>query len=479
MTKTEKEKNILRHGALIAALPLSLATVLLYNSERMRASAGAVSVFEGTMASSISALEETPVELKSVRFSIGVSACGAGDYCEDASTITAAYTLYNPTETQQKVSLAFPYELIETCAQTSDWNKPENCRIHSDGEEIPFQIRHTYKKMSKFPAAVDYSQPIVTGKDFFSPSLPVVKYTYKISLSQAYENYSTVKLFLNGDARTGIVRETADGADIKNGYRYLRYETKEKEFDVTYYALGGTCEVCFTDCADESEQPQIALVEKAETTFSEFCEQARPDWIDAEDWYAAAVDFFEDAELYGTYPSLKYCAEQSFVRWYLYEVTVPAQGTNEHTVSVPFYPATSRNANRYCVRLSSLATFPRFGEFAVEVQTPLTMVYSNMDFTREGDCYVMQREGCPYGDLEFFLSAAEDNTPFVPNNEGNPLIVALIILSVVVLGAAAVTVVLVVKGKRARKHSELLRQQADRCRPEEGKIDDAFRDDID
>ena len=478
MSKTEKEKNILRHGDLITALPLSFASLLLCNLKPVNAQAGAGSVFEGTTVSCISALGDTPAELKSVRFSIGVPACGASDYGEDAPTFTAAYTLYNPTETEQKISLAFPYELIESCSQTSDWNNTENCRIRSGEENIPFNVRYTYKKSSAYNAAFDFSQQLLTGKKFFSPELSVVKYTYRIALPREHEDYCTVKMFLQGDTRTGIVRETWGGIDVKNGYRYLRYETKAKECEVTFYTLGGASEVAFIDCDAEGETPEATLVEREETTFARYVEAARPAWIGKDDWYAACVDFYEETEQYGTYPALEFCAEQSFVRWYLYEISVPAHEEKEHTVSVPFYPATSREANRYYVRLSSLASFPRLGEFAVEIDTPLFLSYSNMDFTKDGDSYTLRRDGYPYGDLEFFLSESKEAAPFTPNNESNSLIVAIVILAVVLAGAFTVTVVLLVKSRRVRKQSELLRRQADMCRPEEGKIDDPpFHDD--
>lgn len=469
--------NFLRRSALWAALPLSAASMLLFPLRQTQANAGAMPYFEGTSASCITVIGETPVELKSARFTLNVPCYGACDYGENAPTVQADYTLYNPTDEAQTVQLAFPYELVKYDQNAEEWNGQENCTLRAGDKKIEYSLHYSYRASGGFDAAAcieHYRKP----DEFFSPELTVTKYVCKISLP-AGESESFVKVYLGGDSRSKIVcGDDCLSAFVENGYRCLGYRVSEQSNEIVYYAVGGENgveRVCYGKRergGTPAEELPFVLSEKTEQTFSAFAESFRSDALSSEDWYRAAVDFFNDNEHSGMLPPLSVCEESSFVRWYLYTVELSAGGIAEHTVVAPLYPASSPEANYFTYQLSPLTGFGDCGAVEIILNTPYVLTYSSVEFEKREGGYAFSRGMLPYGDLAFALAQAPKGQTFVPDKpRQNPLVVAIVILVVLVVGAVAIAVVLTVKNKRAHRKSEEARRRAEMTRPEEGRID--------
>lgn len=110
MKGIEKQKKLFRYGVFLTALPLSFAS---FSCGRGKTDASAADqYFEGTSVACVSALRETPVGIESARISFGVPRYGVQSYGKEAPSFQATYVFYNPTDKDETLSLAFPYELI-------------------------------------------------------------------------------------------------------------------------------------------------------------------------------------------------------------------------------------------------------------------------------------------------------------------------------------------------------------------------------
>ncbi len=474
--KTNTEHNFLR-GALWAALPLSAATMLLFPLRQTQASAGAMPYFEGTSASCVTVIGETPVELKSARCTLSVPCYGACAYGEDAPSVRADYALYNPTQEAQTVQLAFPYELVKYGQNAEGWNGQENCTLRAGEEDIDYTLHYSYRASGGFNASSCVEQYLKTD-EFFTPDLTVTKYVYKITFAED-DGDAFVKVYLGGDARSKIVRgDDSISSFVENGYRCLGYRVSAAKNEIVYYAIGGENEAerMFYGKRERglsaADELPFELVEQSQQSFSAFAEEYRDDGISSGDWYRAAVDFFNDNEHSGILPPLTLCRDCPFVRWYLYSIELPAGGMAEHTVNAPLYPASSPEANCFTYQLSSLTGFGSCGRVEIVLNTPYVLAYSSVEFEKGEGVYAFERETLPYGDLAFVLTQMPKEQTFIPDKvRHDPLIVAIVILVVLVAGAVAVAIVLTVRGKRERKKSEEARRRAEMARPEEGRID--------
>lgn len=470
------EHNFIRWGALFAALPLSAVSLLLFPVRQTQAQAGADRYFEGTSASCVTVIGQTPVELKSARFTLDVPCYGACEYGERAPSVRADYTLYNPTQQDKTVNLAFPYELVKYGQNAESWNGQENCSLRAGEEDIDYSLHYSYRASGGFDAAacIEHFQKI---DEFYTPDLTVTKYVYRVTLSQE-EAETYVKIYLGGDPRSKVVRgEECLSACVENGYRCLSYRLSAERSEIVYYAIGGENEAVRVSCGKRergvtAEELPFALVQKEEQRFSAFAERYRSDALSSEDWYRAAVDFFNDNEHSGMLPPLTVCKESAFVRWYLYSLSVPAGGMSRHTVTAPLYPASSPEANGFYYQLSPLSGFGGCGDVEIYLNTPYVLAYSSVDFEKGENGYVFSRETLPYGDLTFVIAQSAKAQPFLPDPvRRDPLTVAIVILAVLVAGSIGIAVVLSVKNKRACQKSEEARRRAEMGKPEEGRID--------
>lgn len=302
------------------------------------------------------------------------------------------------------------------------------------------------------------------------------KYTYRITMSEQNDAESFVKVYIKGTPRTKIMREKdCASAFVENAYRCLGYVVKNGGREITYYSIGGESEISCLSCDGGGAEFAAELVDKSCETFKAFAEAFRPDGVfSEEDWYWIAVDFFNDTVYKGALlPPLSYVQDCSFVRWYFYELAVPAGAIKENTVSAPLYPASSQDANRFRCQISSLSSFPFFGGITVEVNTPLNMSYSSLEFTKEENVFSFRREELPFGELSFVLSETKGEGVFgAEGRRLDPMLLSIILLSVAVAGAIVATTVLYVKNKRARAISARKQTRAQMGRPEEGKIED-------
>lgn len=450
----------------------------------MRAAASPVPYFEGTNASCVTVLGQTDCELASVRLSISVPEYGVGVYGANAPVSTATYALYNPTDSAQTVRLGFPYELVRRGDAATSWNEKENCTLTGEDGSLSYETHYTYKKSSGFDALACAKH--LSGEytdEFYKSDLTVTKYVYRIALDEG-EPDCYIKAYLKGDTNSKIVRgENCVSGFEENLYRCLGCMVSQEENTISYCVIGGENEIaCLSrtrrDKRAYAEELTAVLEEKTVTTFSEWVSACRLEALGEDDWYHAVVDYFNDNDCSGILLPIEFCAECPFVRWYVYDLTVPAGGTTEHTVTAPLYPASSTEANKFCYQLSPLSGFNKCGEITIELKTPYHVQYSTVELTPKEGGYTFSREGLPYGEFTFSLAQEPPGQPFVPDdNAQNSLIVAIVVLIVVVAGAVVTAVVLSVRGKKAYEKSELARRRAEMGKCEEGRIDEENTDD--
>ena len=116
---------------------------------------------------------------------------------------------------------------------------------------------------------------------------------------------------------------------------------------------------------------------------------------------------------------------ENFLRWYEYEISIPAGGTITNTVTAPIYPSMNTRYEppiyMYTYLLSPATTWAEFGKLDIVVNTPYYLTESGGEFSFEKTetGYQTSLDGLPEGELEFTLS--ESAKPKAPRGHLNAL----------------------------------------------------------
>jgi len=138
---------------------------------------------------------------------------------------------------------------------------------------------------------------------------------------------------------------------------------------------------------------------------------------------------------------------ENFLRWYEYEISIPAGGTITNTVTAPIYPGMNTRYEppiyMYTYLLSPATTWAEFGKLDIVVNTPYYLTESGGEFSFEKTetGYQTSLDGLPEGELEFTLS--ESAKPKAPRGFSGGLQVGCV--------AGAVALLSYVQLKRNKK----------------------------
>ena len=181
------------------------------------------------------------------------------------------------------------------------------------------------------------------------------------------------------------------------------------------------------------------------------------------DRYNAVVDcMISDYEKRGEILTLPVVMniEENLMRWYQYQMTVPAGETVINEVSAPIYPDINGRMNpsvyQYTYLLSPARSWAGFGKLDIKIITPYYLIESDifpkLEKTESG--YATSLDGLPSGELVFSLSSdpspKREITPYTFLGIG----VYIAIIGAIMLPIAAVTVVIVVIVVKKRRRGK-------------------------
>lgn len=401
----------------------------------------------------------------------------ASQLTEYRASVTARYEFYNPKDYDVTATLAFPFGVFPeyVYADTDDFYTSVTTQrygVKLNGEAAEVVLRHTY--FDKYSENFDIAEQLSRLRDGYSadplcsPDTVVTGYHYKVTNTED-ECYAVIKISGIGENRL-IVADHEYQSSYKDGMEIGFFiDENEGQDGFTVWCIGAPL--------DDTVNPQLinnsiynktasgtVAVKTVETmTLREFAllKHDNEGGISETDWYNAVVDsikvnWTED----GIIPHEVWTLEPTsyLMRWYTYEMTVPAGGTMINEVVAPLYPDIDGGYEppiyQYTYLLSPAGSWAGFGKLDIEIITPYYLIECDVfpKFEKTESGYATSLNGLPSGELRFTLSADPDPqreiTPYTILGIG--LYVAIIGVTVVLPAAAIITVTVIVVKKRRR-----------------------------
>ncbi len=359
------------------------------------------------------------------------------EYLAYSGKVTAEYTFRNPSDMDITVEMAFPFGRTPDYGYSYDHETEERVygadgekyAVTVDGEPVERTIRHTlFHQGEDFELEKDLSRMTdgYMADDFYYPDLTVTKYSWQIDgIDEAEFSAARLGFWWDGDSRERklMLMEQSGG------------ENKEDKIAVTRWVENGdTIELfVFGDPLEEEIQwfsengsedtpfdYTLTFLGTESTTYEEYVFAGWEDGILREDWYNATTQELRLCEWdFGILGSFEYSGTlwaEDLLRWYTYEMTIPAGATVVNTVTAPMYPSVNTRYEPpiylYEYLLSPAKTWAAFGELDIIVNTPYYMTESSLGFEKTETGYEASLDGLPEGELTFTLS--EDPSPRAP-----------------------------------------------------------------
>lgn len=368
-------------------------------------------------------------------------------YLDYTGKVTAAYSLYNPTDYDVTVQLAFPFGQTPDYGYSYDHTTEaevfaadaEKYDILLDDVPIAKEIRHTLLyRGDTFLLEKDLPLLTTDAEDaFWQADTPVTKYVWQIDgIDESEFQAARLGFRWHGDAaeRKLLLMEQAGGSNSKEELAVTRWVKngdvielyvfgKPLEGELDWFSENGAEDTPFAYTLTFLREESMTY---AEYVFAEYPETAG---ISQQDWYNAMTQHLKTCEwdfgILGTFEHGSSLSLGDFLWWYTYEITVPAGERTIHTVTAPMYPSMDLSYDppiyKYTYLLSPAKTWADFAGVFVELNTPYFLQDSSKAFPFEkmDNGYAYYLEGLPEGELQFTLSTAENakstrHVPFLP-----------------------------------------------------------------
>ena len=457
----------MKHKFLVAAssaiIPFISAMCFAENTLSVEASS-ASAYWEGANASGAIVKEENcPVVLEKERINLNISSLpreGKVELTSYTSEAVAEYTFYNPENRAVDMTLLFPFGVFPSYMQKGAAD--EISTVSVDGEAVKCRVRYTYAS-SAFDAETDAARVLDEKKTdaFYREDTSVREYRFTLSKPDAVADTLKIKLAYNPKKTRVIFPSQGTRLCVADGdmYAYTPMSgTRNKS--AVFYAVGeAPAEV--TPNLYEVVEAGAVLSEPVvrEMTFSEF---ALSSWradlgVGEIDWYNAVVDMLNDKRGSGGSVDCFSLKSKDLMRWYEYNVKVPAGQRVVSRVKSPLYPTVDGSKNpryEYSYLLSPAAKWADFGQLEICIETPYLLSNGSLEFTKEekadgeGYTYLFTRSSLPQGELTFVLTendAADSDFSVYDNSFLRPSTTwAFVTLTVLASVAALVTIIAVV-----------------------------------
>ncbi len=459
--------------------------ILLLSSINVFASANSAQTWwKGTDASGVIVTDkESPVTVKNEVLTFNIDSFPENYYrsAEEmkaySASVTAQYTFYNPSDYDVTARLLFPFGekpmyFYEYYDQKKDeyinFDDTEKYEITLNGEPVEKKLRYTLNN-GKFDTKTDTAKIIdeFTEDSFYYPEMPVKRYTFIVSdVDTETFHAATVGFDIKTDTedtRYYFVNQSGLHT-LKDGKARVSTWVKNED-KITVYVLGNTEKdfpewTFYEDGGVEDREKingKITVTDEYEMTFREFAfsEYNEESGIPETDWYNAVVENLNAVKaMSGAENALK--IEKDLLRWYEYEITVPAKTEVINTVSAPIYPEIDTNYNPavydYTYLLSPAKTWKSFGKLDININTPHYVVSSeNFSFSEKENGYGLSLEGLPENELIFRMSTAqfpEKPTKHITDYLPFEIIIMFSVISGVII--LIVIAVLIIKRKKRK-----------------------------
>jgi len=440
-------------------LSLTLSTLLLLTPMTAFANS-AQTYFRGIAPSgAVVTGEQSPIIVEKELLTFDLQEFPLNYYAEEAEylaysgKVTAEYTFHNPADYDVTAKLAFPFGQTPDYAYGFFGLDGEKYEILVDGEPIERNIRHTlFYRGEEFELEKDLPN-LINGymeDEFWNFDLPVTKYSWEISGIDE-ETYQAARLGFrwSGDAteRKLMLMEQAGGNNSDDKIAVTRWVENGDIIEVYVFGkpLEGELEWFSENGAEDSVfEYELTFLGEETGTYEDyvFAEWEDTSTVLRHDWYNATTRSLKNCEWdHGILGSFEYMGKmhsENFLRWYEYEISIPAGGTITNTVTAPIYPDLNTRyeppIHMYTYLLSPATTWTDFGTLDIVVNTPYYMTESGGDFSFEKTetGYRASLDGLPEGELEFTLS--ESAKPKAPMRHLNALEVGCIAGVVAIAG---------------------------------------------
>lgn len=453
-----------------AILPIVLALCFSPLAVRGASANSAQRYWEGKAAGGLVVVtEECPVTVEKEKLTFEIPAFPEMYYATEeefsgyVANVTAEYTFYNPEEYDAAMKLVFPFGMTfynDVTYLGEPFDDTARYQITADGVPVEKEIRYTYSPYSFF-LGEDLSKISDGYREhaFYSPERTVTQYTFVAETAETGDLEAV--FFIPSDEDTRVLLseyayKTVQGGeevgiDVKNGEEISFLVIGEKDF-----LPEGTLYRGFPGNYAEKVQGTLTMVKSSKMTFEEFVFSSfsLPEGKFARnDWYNAAVDYLDSNRYDGSvvWTGEAYNFADSLLRWYEYDLTVPAGGRTVNRVSAPLYPSIDAGYSpavySYEYLLSPAASWADFGTLEVGINTPYYLLSASGEFSAEDGGFTFFSDSLPQGELVFSLCESEN--PERQNN-GSWWWVALFVVALLILFAAiAGLIVLIVFAVKA------------------------------
>lgn len=399
------------------------------------------------------------------------------DFLAYSGSVTAAYTLYNPTGQAITARLYFPFGhrpeyadtfIDVTSGRTDTADDTAEYDITLNGTAVEKRLRYTYQPIfgdfnveTHLPYLCDdYAQDV-----FFTPDMPVYKHVYRVGGVGATTAPSQYLAFTIpfGLANNRILVEHGGTEQLADGrWRVYLYNGYEEE-DLVLYVIGEQDVVFDWEVYGDRDMRQeiegeVILQSSEQITFEQLALSYRDTASEVSDidWYNATVQYFNDQGTESGWLSTPYI-ERYLMRWYAYDITVAAGERVVNTVSAPVYPGVDEGYDPYIYDytylLSPAERWASFGSLEIIVNTPYYMTKSGVGrFEKTETGYRLMLNGLPEEELTFTLCTVAN-----PRFEVSPvwvIFIALVVICVLIavsLPVAGIVVAIILVRRRKKK----------------------------
>lgn len=400
-----------------------------------------------------------------------------GDYLAYSGSVTAEYSFYNPADYDVTATLVFPFGGIPDYGDIWDNEKEKPLRysdtekydITVDGTPIERKLRHTFMFWGHQFALDEDMAKLHDGfmdDPFYSPDMPVTRYTYMPSDVDTKPNQSANAAFvLSSDpSKTRVYMEGGNGGQASEDAVQLEgWVDPAKPFVVNVigepltempdwkFYTNGSCE--------EETEGTMTLVSEETVTLKEFLlqEYDPASGVLDYDWYNAmvtALNYFEWAHGAIASTEIGFDISDRLMRWYEYEINIGAGERVVNRVTAPIYPAINSRyvppIYEYTYLLSPAQTWTEFGTLDIVVNTPFYMIEDGVTvaFEQTDTGYAAHLDGLPEGELTFTLCS--ESVPKIPAFQGGfPMDLLLIGAIMLVM---VVVVIIVTRSAKKKTH---------------------------
>lgn len=398
------------------------------------------------------------------------------------ANVTAEYTFHNPATYDVDMTLVFPfgrrpdylYDFYDEEGDRVEVDDTAGYLITADGEEVPRTVRHTLDRWTGDPAKdIPRLSETKRTSGTFSFDTPVTVFFYRQIATQATSPTSFIAAsFKNlGNAeRTKIMLEGLSGYDSaeERAGRWGQGYGDVFRLYVIGEPLSGTPEwkvyenaSCKKLTEGTVERVPEEKLPTEQTTLGALImgKYEAERGVSEVDWFNAAFDELMEDEtgivLKSTPGELN--VFERLMRWYEYDLSIPAGGSVVNSVTAPLYPSIDLGYYppicSYTYLLSPASTWAEFGSFELCLETPYYVTAGSLRFEKGENGYTYSQQGLPEGELTFTLSTQEDpvrqshfkeNAKFFLTYFWWLLLIPLLLL----IGVAVLIVVLVRKKKK-------------------------------